>query len=94
MATTSWLSSALANTLNNPFANDLVPNWSIATQPQVGCTNRFAPSLPVLGTTFAENGLEYQDVADLSWFARQRPSTGFQGGYSYLGTLTKLPTSC
>jgi hypothetical protein len=40
------------------------------------------------------NGLKYQDVADLSWFARQKPSTGLQGRYSFFGTLTKLPVAC
>jgi hypothetical protein len=94
MATTAWPSSVLVNTLNNPFANDVVPNWSSPSQPRAGCMNQFAPSLPVLGTVFSANGLEYQDTADLSWFARQKPSIGFQGRYSYLGTLTKLPTSC
>jgi hypothetical protein len=94
MASTSWMSNMLAATLNNPFANDVVPNWSVPSQPQVGCTNRFAVGAPLVGNYLAVNGLEFQDVADLSWFARQNPSTGLQGRYSFFGTLTKLPVSC
>jgi hypothetical protein len=33
-------------------------------------------------------------VADLSWFARQQPSIGLDGRYSFFGTLTKLPVPC
>ena len=94
MASTSWMSNMLAATLNNPFANDVVPNWSVPSQPQVGCTNRFAVGAPLVGNYLAVNGLEFQDVADLSWFARQKPSIGLQGRYSYFGTLTQLPVAC
>jgi hypothetical protein len=93
-ASTAWLSNMLATTLNNPFVNDTVPNWSIPSEPQVGCANRFAVGAPLTGTFLTSGGLEYQDVADLSWFARQKPSTGFQGRYSFFGTLTKLPVAC
>ena len=70
------------------------PNWSVPSQPQVGCTNRFAVGAPLIGSFLSGAGLEYADVADLSWFARQQPSTGLQGRYCYFGTLTKLPVSC
>jgi hypothetical protein len=90
-ASTAWMSNMVASALNNPFADDVVPNWSTPSQP---CTNRFAVGAPLTGNFLAVNGLEYQDVADLSWFARQKPSTGLQGRYSYFGTLTKLPVSC
>jgi hypothetical protein len=93
-ASTGFLSNMLASTLDNPFANDVVPNWSVPSQPQVGCTNRFAVGAPLIGNFLAVNGLEYQDVADLSWFARQKPSIGLQGRYSYFGTLTQLPVAC
>jgi hypothetical protein len=94
MASTSWMSSALASTLNNPFTDDIVPNWSLPSQPKVGCTNEFAVGAPLTGTFLTSGSLEYQDVADLSWFARQKPSIGFDGRYSFFGTLTKLPVSC
>jgi hypothetical protein len=93
-SSTGFMSNMLASTLNNPFADDTVPNWSVPSQPQAGCSNRFAVGAPLIGNFLAVNGLEYQDVADLSWFARQKPSTGFQGRYSYFGTLTTLPVSC
>ena len=92
-ASTGFLSNMLASTLNNPFADDTVPNWSVPTQPQVGCTDRFAVGAPLVGNFLAVNGMQYQDVADLSWFARQAPSIGLQGRYSYFGTLTSLPVS-
>jgi hypothetical protein len=94
MASTSWMSSALAATLNNPFTDDTVPDWSLPSQPQVGCSDEFAVGDPLVGTFLTTGGLEYQDVADLSWFARQKPSIGFDGRYSFFGTLTKLPVSC
>jgi hypothetical protein len=46
------------------------------------------------GSAFSANGLEYQDVADLSWFARQKPSIGLNGPYSFLGTLKEFSSAC
>jgi hypothetical protein len=66
----------------------------VPSQPQVGCTNRFAVGAPLIGSFLSVLGLEYADVADLSWFARQTPSIGFQGRYSFFNTLTKLPVAC
>jgi hypothetical protein len=93
-SSTAWMSNMLASSLNDPFANDIVPNWSTPNEPQLGCENRLAVGAPVNGNFLSVYGLEYQDVADLSWFARQKPSTGLQGRYSYFGTLTKLPVAC
>jgi hypothetical protein len=94
MASTSWMSDMLASALNNPFATDVVPNWSVPSQLQVGCANRFAVGAPLIGSFLSVAGLEYADVADLSWFARKQPSIGFQGRYSFFNTLTKLPVAC
>ena len=35
-----------------------------------------------------------QDEAFFSWFARQKPSIGIKGRYSYLGTFTGLSKVC
>ena len=42
------------------------------------------------------HGLTYhlQDAAFLSWFARQSPSIGYGGRYTFLGTFTTPSPPC
>lgn len=84
----------VAEWLNDPFANDRVPQWSVKGEPQYGCSNLFEVGDPLVGHVFKINGLHYQDEADFSWFARQKHSIGRNGWYSYRGTFRTHSTPC
>ena len=86
------LSHEIAEWYNNPFVSNMVPPWE--TPPAYPCNNRLEVGDPLVGTTFADNGYHLQDEAFLSWFARQVPSMGLGGMYSFLGTLTAPPPIC
>jgi hypothetical protein len=93
-ADTAAMSHEVAEWLNDPFVNDVVPQWSVPSQPQYGCSNSFEVGDPLVGHVFTINGLHYQDEANFSWFARQKPSIGSNGWYSYRGTFTTYSPSC
>ena len=84
----------IAEWLNDPFINDVVPAWTVKSEPQYGCSHRLEVGDPLVGVVFKVKGLHYQDEADFSWFARQKPSLGFQGRYSYRGTFTTVSPAC
>jgi hypothetical protein len=86
------LSHEIAEWYNNPFASNVIPSW--ATPPLYPCNSQLEVGDPLVGTTFTDNGYHLQDEAFLSWFARQVPSTGIGGMYSFLGTLTAPPPVC
>jgi hypothetical protein len=88
------MSHEVAEWLNDPFDNNIVPRWSVPSEPQYGCSNLFEVGDPLVGHVFTINGLHYQDVADFSWFTRQSPSIGSNGWYSYRGTFKTYSPSC
>lgn len=88
------MSHEVSEWLFDPFVNNHVPNWSVPAQPQYGCSNMLETGDPLVGTTFVINQLHYQDEAFLSWFSRQKPSTGYKGWYSYLGTFRTFSPAC
>jgi hypothetical protein len=93
-ADTAAMSHEIAEWLNDPFINDVVPKWSVPSEPQYGCSNLFEVGDPLVGHVFTISGLHYQDETDFSWFARQSPSIGSNGWYSYRGTFTTFSPSC
>jgi hypothetical protein len=93
-ANTAAMSHEIAEWLNDPFINNVVPKWSVPSEPQYGCSNLFEVGDPLVGHVFTISGLNYQDVADFSWFARQSPSIGSNGWYSYRGTFRTYSPSC
>ncbi len=91
------LSHELAEWYNDPFVNNVVPNWISPIAPQYGCNNALEVGDPLVGVVFSPSGFSsyhLQDEAFFSWFARQTPSKAINGLYSYLGTLTGLSTMC
>jgi hypothetical protein len=90
---TGGLSHEVAEWMNDPFVNDVVPEWSVPSEPQYGCSNLFEVGDPLVGHVFTLNGLHYQDETDFSWFARQSPSIGYEGRYSFLGGTFKTYSS-
>jgi hypothetical protein len=92
----SALSHELAEWLNDPYTNNVVPNWTSPIAPQYGCNNALEVGDPLVGVVFTVTGFtqHLQDEAFFSWFARQKPSIGIKGRYSYLGTLKGLSKVC
>lgn len=80
--------------LNDPFTNNVVPAWTVPSEPQYGCSNALETGDPLVGVAFTVNGYHPQDEAFLSWFARQTPSTSIDQLYTYLGTFTSYSPSC
>jgi hypothetical protein len=85
------LSHEIAEWYSDPLVNNAIPAW-----PQPDSTACFSNILEVgdaiqnfsnLSFKVILNGAEYhpQDVAFFSWFARQTPSIGLKGRYSYRG---------
>jgi hypothetical protein len=93
-ADTAAMSHEVAEWLNDPFVNDIVPRWSVKGEPQYGCSPFFEVGDPLVGHTFVVRGLHYQDEADFSWFARQKPSIAANKLYSYRGTFKTFSSSC
>ena len=92
----SALSHELAEWLNDPFTNTTVPNWVSPIAPQYGCNNFLEVGDPLVGVVFTVTGFtqHMQDEAFFSWFARQKPSIGISGRYTYLGTFKGLSKVC
>ncbi|HLX57810.1 MAG TPA: hypothetical protein VKR83_12360 [Ktedonobacteraceae bacterium] len=92
----SALSHELAEWLNDPLANNVVPNWISPIASQYGCNNLLEVGDPLVGVVFTVSGFSQhmQDEAFFSWFARQKPSIGYSGRYTYLGTFTGLSRHC
>ena len=92
------LSHEVAEWLNDPFIQNVVPAWSVPSEPQYGCSNVLEVGDPLVGVVFKVtlNGLTYhpQDEAFLSWFSRTSPSTAIKGRYSYLGTFNTYSPGC
>ena len=92
----SALSHELAEWYNDPFTNNVVPNWISPIAPQYGCNNALEVGDPLVGVVFTVSGFSshLQDEAFFSWFARQTPSIAIGGKYTYLGTFKNLSATC
>ncbi len=92
----SALSHEMAEWLNDPYTNNVVPNWTSPIAPQYGCNNFLEVGDPLVGVVFTVTGFtqHLQDEAFFSWFARQQTSIGIKGRYTYLGTFTSLSKTC
>ncbi|HEY1271848.1 MAG TPA: hypothetical protein VGF08_07675, partial [Terriglobales bacterium] len=87
----------VAEWFSDPLLSNRVPSWA---QPgSETCSSRLLEvgdpiqGLPNLAFRVLMNGREYhpQDVALFSWFARQTPSLGLNGRYSYRGDKFSAP---
>ncbi len=88
------LSHEVAEWLDDPFVNNLTPNWSSALAPGYGCVDWLEVGDPLIAEDFEVDGYHLQDEAFLSWFAHDVPSAGINGQYSLFGTLTSPSTLC
>lgn len=96
------ISHEVGETLNDPFVNNVVPNYQLPEQPPGTCQNLLEdgdvveetpnPSFPV-----TLNGFTYhpQTLALLQWFEGITPSNAINGDYSFPGdNLTAPFTPC
>jgi hypothetical protein len=93
------LSHEIEGWLTDPFLDNTVPGWTSAFAPQYGCSDQLDSTDPLIDYGFEvrmPNGVTYhpQEPSYFSWFAREAPSRGLAGRYSYGGTLTRPATSC
>jgi hypothetical protein len=79
---------------DDPFGNNLVPPWESAIAPFYGCNPGLETADPVVGVGFEVAGYHLSDEVFFSWFARQEPSLGIGGRYTYLGTFDAPPPVC
>jgi hypothetical protein len=89
---------------NDPFLDNVVPEWRFSIPPVFSnvCSNLLEVGDPLetqeLPGPFPIplNGFTYhlQDLAFLSYFARQSPSEGFGGKYSLFGDFTSYSEPC
>ncbi|GCE21749.1 hypothetical protein [Dictyobacter kobayashii] len=93
-ANTDALSHEIAEWYNDPFTNNIVPDWSVPSEPQYGCSNILEVGDPLVGVGFDVNGYHLQDEVFFSFFARQQPSIAIDGKYTYLGTFTTYAGPC
>lgn len=86
------LSHEVAEWYNDPFVDNVTPNWQSPIAPQYGCNNFLEVGDPLVGVTFIvrtdHKNYHPQDEAFFSWFAQQTPSLGIHHQYTYLGTFT------
>jgi hypothetical protein len=93
----SALSHEMLEWFNDPFTNNVVPNWISPIAPQYGCNNFLEVGDPLVGVVFTAQGYSsyhLQDEAFFSWFARQVPSIAITGHYTYLGTFKGVSKMC
>jgi hypothetical protein len=94
------LSHEVNEWVNDPFLSNIVPDWSFSTPPLIfnACSNLLETGDPLELVNFPVplNGFTYhlQDAAFFSYFARQSPSVGYQGRYTFLGTLPGYSAPC
>jgi hypothetical protein len=89
---TEILSHEVEEWFADPFLTNYVPSYLLSSF--YGCSNLLETGDPLVGVEFRVDDYHLQDAAFFSWFARQTPSIGIKGQYSYLGTLTDLPPLC
>ncbi len=80
--------------MNDPFVDNPAPNWYSPIAPQYGCSNILEVGDPLVGVAINVGVWHPQDEAFFSWFARQSPSLGVNGQYTYLGTFSTYSPSC
>jgi hypothetical protein len=96
-ANTDILSHEVSEWLHDPFLYNFVPPWQSPlplSAASYGCLDNLETADPVSEVTFQQDGYELQDEAFFSWFARQSPSIGINGQYTYLDTFGSPPPVC
>jgi len=94
----NFLSHEVAEWMNDPFDNNVVPSYKLPFNPQGTCQSLLEVGDPLIGIAYEVEvgGTVYhpQDITFLSWFARQAPSEGIHGRYTYRGTFKSYAPTC
>jgi hypothetical protein len=94
------LGHEIAEWVNDPLIDNDTPTWAYSVPPLVtnGCGEGLEVGDPLEMSEFTTmlGGTTYHlpDEGFLSWFARQVPSIGYSGRYSFTGTFTTYSTPC
>lgn len=94
----SVLAHELGEWYDDPMGNNATPPWGHIGQ-QAGCQSNLEVGDPLSGHFFPvtmPNGVTYnpQELAFFSWFFDEKPSLGFDGWYSGLGTFRSPAVPC
>ncbi len=94
----NFLSHEVAEWMNDPFNNNVVPSYKLPFNPQGTCQSLLEVGDPLIGIAYEVEvgGTVYhpQDITFLSWFARQAPSEGIHGRYTYRGMFKTFAPAC
>ncbi|HEX4602616.1 MAG TPA: hypothetical protein VH724_01360 [Candidatus Angelobacter sp.] len=96
------LSHEISEWMNDPFTNNIVPDWQFPGLGAGSCSNLLetgdpVENLPSPGFPVILHGFTYhpQTEALLQWFSRENPSSAIGGAYSYPGNnLTSPSQAC
>lgn len=90
-------SHEVAEWMNDPYVNNATKPWGNIGQVS-GCQSNLEVGDPLTGTTLSRkiSGYTYhlQELAFMSWFYHQKPSTGVDGWYSNKGTFRTPAQVC
>jgi hypothetical protein len=95
----SVMSHEVAEWMDDPAGNNPTPSWGNIGQVS-GCQANLEVGDPLSGTLsqiyMSKNKYTYhvQDLAFTSWFYGQKPSTGVNGWFSFLGTFLTPALPC
>lgn len=93
------LSHEVSEWLNDPFVDNVVPDWSVPFEPQYGCSNLLEAGDPLVGfspNTNLTRGWHPQDIPLAPWFMRQTNADGsinpgsLDNTYTYPDTAATL----
>lgn len=97
------LSHEISEFVNDPFVNNIVPEWQQPGAPPGTCSNVLETGDPIeelndVGFPVTVDGKTFhpQNEALLQWFSREKPSSAIAGAYSYPDTsiLTSPSQAC
>jgi hypothetical protein len=95
-----FLGHEVTEWINDPFDDNRTPPWFFSVPPiapaACGRSLEVGDLLELAQFSVVSGGTTYnlQDEAFLSWFARQSPSIGYAGRYSFLGTFGTYSQPC
>lgn len=94
----SGLSHEVAELFNDPLLGNVVPPWSVPSEPQYGCSNALEVGDPLVDYDYTVNlhGAKYhpQDIAFAPWFEKATSSFSINGQFTYLGTYAVSSPGC
>ncbi len=93
------LSHEIAEWMNDPFVNNTVPGWQLPSEPYYGCSTLLEVGDPLDGNVeytvkIGTTAYYVQDIAFFSWFARESPSQGIKGQYTYRNSFSSYSPPC